>query len=112
MNSLLRRVSQALGLAAAFLFALNISARADDSASLYKAKCAVCHAPDGSGNNVMGKQLGAKDLRSEEVQKKSDADLNGVVTNGMAPKMPAYKDKLTADQIKGLVVYIRELAKK
>ena len=60
----------------------------------------------------MGKKLGAKDLRSEEVQKKSDAELNDVITNGMGKTMPAYKDKLTTDQIKGLVVYIRELAKK
>ena len=112
MNFLMRRTSQALLLAAALMFSLNISTRADDSASLYKAKCAVCHAPDGSGSNTMGKQLGAKDLRSDEVQKKSDAELNGVITNGMAPKMPAYKDKLTADQIKGLVSYIRELGKK
>jgi mono/diheme cytochrome c family protein len=112
MNFLMRRMSQALLLAAALMFALNISTRADDSAGLYKAKCAVCHAPDGSGSNTMGKQLGAKDLRSDEVQKKSDAELNGVITNGMPPKMPAYKDKLTADQIKGLVSYIRELGKK
>jgi mono/diheme cytochrome c family protein len=30
----------------------------------------------------------------------------------MGKKMPAYKGKLTDDQIKGLVAYIRELAKK
>ncbi len=112
MNNPMRRMSQALLLSGALMFALNVPARADDSASLYKAKCAVCHAPDGSGNNVMGKQLGAKDLRSDEVQKKSDAELNGIITNGMGGKMPAYKDKLTADQIKGLVTYIREMAKK
>ncbi len=60
----------------------------------------------------MGKKLGAKDLRSDEVQKKLDADLNGVITNGMGKTMPAYKDKLTDDQIKQLVVFIRDLGKK
>lgn len=92
-------------------FLLNRTAGADDSTDVYKTKCAVCHAPDGSGQSVMGKKLGAKDLRSDEVQKKSDAELNDVITNGMGKTMPAYKDKLTADQIKGLVAYIREIAK-
>lgn len=83
---------------------------ADDSANLYKTKCAVCHAPDGSGS-AMGKKLGVKDLRSDEVQKKSDAELNNAITNGIGKTMPAYKDKLTEDQIKGLVGYVRGLAK-
>lgn len=112
MNGYIRVAMRALLFAGALGFLLNCTARADDSADVYKAKCAVCHAPDGSGNSVMGKKLGAKDLRSDEVQKKSDAELNDVITNGMGKTMPAYKDKLTADQIKGLVVYIRDLAKK
>ncbi|HJT68632.1 MAG TPA: cytochrome c [Terriglobales bacterium] len=99
-------------LAGVFLFLCQAPLRADDSASLYHTKCAVCHAEDGSGNSVMGKKLGAKDLRSDEVQKKSDSELNDVITNGMGKTMPAYKDKLSAGDIKGLVSYIRELAKK
>jgi mono/diheme cytochrome c family protein len=45
------------------------------------------------------------------VQKETDAQLIDIVTNGKN-KMPAYKGKLTDDQIKGLVGYVRELAKK
>jgi cytochrome c6 len=45
------------------------------------------------------------------VQSQSDAQLTDIVTNGKN-KMPAYKGKLTDDQIKGLVAYIRGLAKK
>ena len=111
MNSWLR-IGKALFLAVAFLFTLSSVTRADDAASLYKTKCAVCHAPDGSGSTVMGKKLGAKDLRSDEIQKKKDADLNGVITNGMGKTMPAYKGKLTDDQIKQLVAFIRDLGKK
>jgi hypothetical protein len=58
----------------------------------------------------MGKQLGAKDLRSAEVQKQTDAQLNDGITNGVGKKMPAYKGKLTDDQVKGLVGYIRDMA--
>jgi mono/diheme cytochrome c family protein len=111
MNGLLRRLNRALILAL-LTFSMCILTRADDSASLYKTKCAVCHAPDGSGNSVMGKKLGAKDLCSDEVQKKTDAELNDLIANGMGKTMPAYKGKLTDDEIKGLVAYIRELAKK
>jgi mono/diheme cytochrome c family protein len=97
-------------LAVAFLFAAPL--RADDAASLFKAKCAVCHGADGSGNTAMGKQMQSPDLRSEEVQKQTDAQLIDATANGKGKKMPAYKGKLTDDQIKGLVGYIRDLAKK
>jgi mono/diheme cytochrome c family protein len=85
---------------------------AQDAAALYKTKCSACHAADGSGSGAMGKQLGVTDLRSDDVQKQTDAQLTDSVMNGKGKKMPAYKDKLTNDQIKGLVGYLRELAKK
>lgn len=112
MNGYIRVAMRALLLAGVLGFSLNCTAGADDSADVYKTKCAVCHAPDGGGESAMGKKLGAKDLRSDEVQKKSDAELNDLITSGVGKTMPAYKGKLTAEQIKGLVAYIRELAKK
>lgn len=45
-------------------------------------------------------------------KKETDAQLNDSITNGKGKKMPAYKGKLTDDQIKDLVGYIRDLAKK
>lgn len=112
MNCAEIRIRQALltGCAAFFLFTL--AARADDSASVYKAKCAACHAADGSGSGAMGKQLGSPDLRSDAIQKETDAQLIDSITNGKGKKMPAYKGKLTDEQIKDLAGYIRELAKK
>jgi len=56
--------------------------------------------------------LGAPDLRSDDVQKKTDGQLIDAVTNGAGKKMPAFKGKLTDPQIKDLVGYIRGLAKK
>ena len=89
------------------------SLRAQDAPTLFKTKCAACHGADGTGNTTMGKSLGAKDLGSADVQKQTDAQLTDSITNGMnGGKMPAYKGKLTDDQIKGLVGYIRSLAKK
>ena len=79
---------------------------ADAAADLYKSKCAMCHGPDGKG-----KMAGTKDLASAEVQKASDADLTAVITNGKPPKMPKFEGKLTADQIKSLVAYVRTFKK-
>jgi cytochrome c6 len=87
------------------------AALADDAAALYKTKCAVCHAADGSGSVPMGQKTGVHDFRSPEVQKMTDAQLIDVTTKGKA-KMPAYDKKLTADEIKGLVAYVRQLGKK
>ena len=82
-----------------------------DSAQLYKANCLVCHAADGSGNSSSGKALKAKDLRSDEVQKKSDVELAEGISKGQG-KMPPFGKKLKAEQIQQLVSYVRQLAKK
>lgn len=82
-----------------------------DVAKLYKTNCVLCHAADGSGNSPSGKALGAKDLASSEVQKKSDAELMEAITKGKG-KMPAFGAKLKPDAIKQLVAYIRAMAKK
>jgi len=88
-----------------------LPALAQDAGATFKSKCAMCHAPDGSGNSPAGKAMNVPDLKSEAVQKLSDAELTDVITKGKN-KMPAYKDKLTAAEIKGLVGYVRGLAKK
>ena len=83
----------------------------NDGAAQFKAKCAVCHGADGSGNTAVGKSMKLRDLRSADVQKQTNEELTATITNGKGG-MPAYKDKLTGDQIKQLVDVIRELAKK
>ena len=98
--------------ALAVLFLLAAPLRAQDAPALYKSKCAACHGPDGTGNVPTGKALGVTDLTSSDVQKQTDAQLTDSIANGKGKKMPAYKSKLTDDQIKGLVGYIRALAKK
>ncbi len=82
-----------------------------NAASLYNARCAVCHAADGTGNTTAGKKLGARDFASPEVQKETDQELIEITAKGKN-KMPAYGNSLKDSQIKGLVAYIRELGKK
>jgi len=82
-----------------------------DTAGLFKSKCVMCHAEDGSGNSPSGKALKAKDLRAPETQSKSDMEIADVISKGRN-KMPAFSGKLKPDQIQQLVVYIRHLSKK
>jgi cytochrome c6 len=82
----------------------------NDADKIYKTNCVLCHAADGSGNSPSGKALGAKDLRSDVVQKKTDAELAEVITQGKG-KMPAFGKKLKPEDITKLVAYIRSLPK-
>jgi mono/diheme cytochrome c family protein len=81
-----------------------------DGAAIFKAKCAMCHGPDGSGQTAMGKSLKIRALGSADVQKQTDAELTNIVTNGKN-KMLAYKGKLTPEEIKVVVGFIRTLKK-
>jgi len=88
--------------------ALASSAFAADGAAVFKAKCAMCHGADGSASTGMGKSMGLKPLSSPEVQKMSDADLTALVSSGKG-KMPAYKGKLSDDEINAVVKYVKTL---
>lgn len=94
----------------AFVLVIGLSAPvfAEDAAALYKTKCAACHGPDGKGDTAAGKKLGVRDFHSPEVAKMTDAQLIEITTKGKE-KMPAYSGKLTDDQIKELVKFIRTL---
>ncbi|MGA8309688.1 MAG: cytochrome c [Terriglobales bacterium] len=80
-------------------------------AGVFKAKCVTCHGPDGSGNTPVGKSLQTADLRSPEVQKKSDAELTQSVSEGKG-NMPAFKGNITDEEIQSVLKYVRTLAAK
>jgi len=108
MNAKTKVVAATVLAALAFLCA---PVKADNTAdATYKAKCAMCHGPDGKGETSTGKAMKAGDFASPDVQKMSDADLTAAISTGKG-KMPAFKT-LTADQVKDLVGYIRAFGKK
>ena len=84
---------------------------AEDGPALYKAKCAGCHGATGAGDTSVGKSLKVAPLNGADVQKKSDADLEKVITGGKG-KMPAIGKSFTPDQLKALVAVIRSFGKK
>jgi len=80
------------------------------SSATFRAKCAMCHGPDGAGSTV-GKSMNVPDLRSPAVQKLPDAQLAQVISDGKGG-MPPFKNSLSEDQIHSLVSYVRSLHQK
>jgi len=70
-----------------------------------------CHAADGSSNTFIGHKWKIPDLRSDAVQKLSPEQRIEIMTEGKE-RMPAHKNKLTADEIRQVESYVRELGKK
>jgi mono/diheme cytochrome c family protein len=91
--------------AALFILIPNLSWAADDGATLYKAKCAMCHGADAAGKPAMK----APSLISDDAKKLSDADLAKAVAE--KAKHPAGVKALAADDVKAVVAYIRTLQK-
>ncbi|MFZ0274061.1 MAG: cytochrome c [Acidobacteriaceae bacterium] len=76
----------------------------------YKAKCAMCHGADGTGNTPMGKNMKLRSFKSAEDMKATDAELFKQTKDGVG-KMQGYAGKLTDAQINDVVTYIRTLQK-
>src|SRR6202023_800197 len=77
-----------------------------DPAKIFKTNCVQCHGANGSGDTAAGKAFHAKDLRSAEVQKQTDAELAEVMTKGRG-KMPALGAKIKPGDISKLVGCLR-----
>ena len=72
----------------------------------YKARCKVCHGPNAEGKPQM--KIPALKTRAD----RSEAELTKAIEDGnptSTPKMPTFKDKLTAEDIKTLVEEIKAL---
>jgi cytochrome c6 len=111
MKSLLLHTVAFVALTTSVALVANRAAAQDAAAgaTVYKSKCATCHGPDGAGT-AMGKSLKVLDLRSSEVQSRSDAELIQVVSEGKN-NMPGFKGNITDDEIQSVVKFVRTLAK-
>ncbi|HEV2714804.1 MAG TPA: cytochrome c [Terriglobales bacterium] len=105
-----------IALSISILIAAPLSVRAADAKTNWTNNCAQCHGPDGKANTKMGKTLSAKDLTDPKVQaeftdaKATQSIKEGVKQNGKTT-MKAFGGKLSDDEIKALVAYVRTLKK-
>jgi cytochrome c oxidase cbb3-type subunit 3 len=78
----------------------------------YQTYCSVCHGDDGKGQTPKGKEKGARDFTNAKWQKSADdARLEDSIAKGKG-KMPAFKAKLSDDDIKALVKEVRSFGQK
>ncbi len=114
--SLNRAAKIALSITSVFVFLIlvfraNLAMAADEGEATYKAKCQMCHGPDGTSNTPTGKSMKASDLTAADTQKKSDEDLKETISKGKN-KMPSFAKTLKEDQIGQLVAHLRTFKKK
>ncbi|HZI61988.1 MAG TPA: cytochrome c [Pyrinomonadaceae bacterium] len=71
--------------------------------------CEACHGPSGEGGTVTveGKRLRVPSLKAAHAVKHTDDELLKIVTSG-EEEMPAFKDKLSAEEIAELVAFVRK----
>jgi mono/diheme cytochrome c family protein len=85
-----------------------------DAAALYARQCASCHGAAGTPNPAMARSLGTipdfTDARGVAAQ--PDSVLQAAIAGGKGRNMPAYRSRLTADQIRALVTYMKSLSRR
>ena len=88
-----------------------------DAGDNYAKYCASCHGSDGGGHTKAGRLLKVKDLTDAQYQKSFTDDTaftdlkEGSKNKDGVVQMKPMKDKLSDDEIKAVVAYIRKFVK-
>jgi mono/diheme cytochrome c family protein len=84
--------------------------------AVYKNKCERCHGPGGLGDGPDAEPESAEDMdltNPKRAARNTDGVVYYKVLNGRKkPKMPAFKDELSEQQIWQVVAYVQSLRKK
>jgi len=102
-----------LGLAIMALGLMTV--RADDAKTIYERDCSKCHGKDGKGQTAMGKKYSCKDYSDAKTwdKLKDDAAAKSIKEGVKQEDKVVMKgaDALSADDIKGLVAYMKAFKK-
>lgn len=80
--------------------------------ALFKKYCVTCHGPRGRGDGIEIAGATVADLSSAATQRELDVDLLTTIHGGRPGKvMPSWKWRLSAQQAKDVVAYVRTLRK-
>ena len=81
-----------------------------DARGIFAKECQTCHGVDGKGGRVKledGKTLRVPSLREGHALRHPDSDFRKQMMNG-GDGMPAFKDKLSPQQIDELIRFVRQ----
>jgi mono/diheme cytochrome c family protein len=103
----------ALAVVLTALAATPAPAAAEDAAKIFAKSCAPCHGKAGEPSAVFARQ-GVRSFTDAAWQKAAtDAQIEKSIREGKKGTMMAsFEKQLSAEEIKGLVAYIRKLGKK
>lgn len=83
-----------------------------NAAEIFGAKCAICHGKDGRGQQNW-RAKGQPDFTDANWQKsRTDAQIADSIKNGKGKFMPAWKNKLSEEEIIALAGRVRAFGKK
>ncbi|HKX29858.1 MAG TPA: c-type cytochrome [Blastocatellia bacterium] len=84
---------------------------AADGAAVYSGKCALCHGKDGAGLPTW-RSKGQPDFTKSEWQTShTDLEITEAVRDGKGKFMPAFKKRLSDEEISAVVQRVRALGK-
>ena len=92
------------------LLALAFGRPVDDElgTKVFKKRCQMCHAGDGTGSTKAGKAMKTPDITTVEWKNgKTVADLEKTLREGLG-KMPKYSKKLNDGELKAVASYVVE----
>ena len=81
---------------------------------IYEQRCLECHGSEGRGDGIKALSLSPRpgNLVSAAISAKSDQDLLKIIANGRPRTgMPAWKDELSNEEQRNVLVYIRSLVR-
>jgi cytochrome c553 len=89
------------------------AADAADAKTNYTKYCRLCHGEDGKAQTGMGKTLKIRDFTDPKVQESStDEKISKTIKEGVKKDdrvvMKGFSEKLTDDEVKALVKYVRD----
>jgi cytochrome c6 len=93
-------------------FSLSAIAHAETVPEIWKAKCKSCHGEAGKADTKTGKKEKIEDMTTEAWQKEwTEEKMKAIILEGSKDnkKMKAFKDKLSAEEVDGLIKFIRGL---
>ena len=84
-----------------------------DAKAVWDKQCKKCHGDTGAGDTALGKKLGIKDYtKADSLKDLTDDQLFAMTKDGVeGTKMAGYGKKISDEEIKALVAYMRGMAK-
>lgn len=82
-----------------------------DGAAVYGSKCALCHGKDGAGLPNWRSKGQPDFTKSDWQEAHTDLEITEAIKNGKGKYMPAFKNKLSEDDMTALVQRVRGFRK-